>query len=157
LSLVSAGSDGAVYNWNLKEQKRQKESVLKGCSYSSVASTLTSDSIFAVGSDMKLKEMEDLQAGGTQITKEIPSDHILTHLPIPPSPGPYSGVLGRTGLHVDEKGLFVATRKGTIRVYAHPLTGEYEEFKLLSKKRSRDWPLQPMGQSSWPAARKAPY
>lgn len=32
-SIVSAGADGAVYEWRLSDQKREKENVLKGCQY----------------------------------------------------------------------------------------------------------------------------
>jgi WD40 repeat protein len=32
-SIVSAGADGAVYEWRLSDFKRGKENVLKGCQY----------------------------------------------------------------------------------------------------------------------------
>jgi hypothetical protein len=32
-SIVSAGADGAVYEWRLSDFKRSKEHVLKGCQY----------------------------------------------------------------------------------------------------------------------------
>lgn len=32
-SIVSAGADGAVYEWRLSDFKRDKENVLKGCQY----------------------------------------------------------------------------------------------------------------------------
>jgi hypothetical protein len=32
-SIVSAGADGAVYEWRLSDFKRCKENVLKGCQY----------------------------------------------------------------------------------------------------------------------------
>jgi hypothetical protein len=31
--LVSAGADGAVYEWSMHDMKRLQENVLKGCSY----------------------------------------------------------------------------------------------------------------------------
>ena len=63
LKLVSAGMDGAIYEWSLKELgsaggnvgKRDGESILKTCSYSCAISTPDSKSIFAVGSDKTLK------------------------------------------------------------------------------------------------------
>ncbi|GMH45741.1 hypothetical protein BSKO_13704 [Bryopsis sp. KO-2023] len=111
--LISAGMDGAVYEWRLKDFKREKENVLKGCNYTCVLSTPDSKSIYAVGSDMKLKEMEDTQGSGTQITKEIDAGTILTEIALPAG--------GRT--------LFAATQGGTVRSYKYPLTGEFHEYK----------------------------
>jgi hypothetical protein len=31
--VVSAGADGAVYEWRLSDLRRKKENVLKGCQY----------------------------------------------------------------------------------------------------------------------------
>ncbi len=53
--------DGAVYEWNAFTGKREGESVLKSCSYTSVSSTPDAKSIFAVGSDRTLKEISDSQ------------------------------------------------------------------------------------------------
>lgn len=49
--------DGAVYEWNVLSGKREKECVLKNCSYTSVALSPDMRSTFAVGSDRTLKEM----------------------------------------------------------------------------------------------------
>lgn len=57
--LVSCGSDGAVYEWNLQNGKRESECVLKSCSYSGVAISPDSKVIFAVGSDQTIKEISD--------------------------------------------------------------------------------------------------
>lgn len=51
--------DGAVYEWRLRDFKRDKEHVLKGCSYSSVLSTPDCKTLYACGSDKKIKEFED--------------------------------------------------------------------------------------------------
>lgn len=71
--IVSAGMDGAIYDWNLKELgnvpsgvsgapgttpavfKREGENILKSCSYTSAIATPDGKSIFAVGSDKTLK------------------------------------------------------------------------------------------------------
>ena len=60
--LVSCGMDGAVYEWNTLSGKRESESVLKSCSYTGVALSPETKSIFAVGSDCTLKEIHDCQA-----------------------------------------------------------------------------------------------
>ena len=49
--IVSCGMDGAVYEWDTVTGKRVGESVLKSCSYSSVAVTPDGKTTFAVGSD----------------------------------------------------------------------------------------------------------
>ena len=53
--------DGAVYEWNVTSYKREGESVLKSCSYTSVAISPDSRTTFAVGSDRTLKEICDSQ------------------------------------------------------------------------------------------------
>ena len=55
------GMDGAVYEWDTFTGKRIGESVLKSCSYTSVAITPDGKTTFAVGSDKTLKEVADSQ------------------------------------------------------------------------------------------------
>jgi cilia- and flagella-associated protein 57 len=55
--LVSAGSDGAVYTWIIRDLKRENEHILKSCSYTSAVCTNDGKSVFAVGSDKCLKVM----------------------------------------------------------------------------------------------------
>ena len=59
--IVSCGQDGAVYEWNSATGKRDGESVIKSCSYTSVAITPDGKNTFAVGSDKTLKEVVDSQ------------------------------------------------------------------------------------------------
>ena len=59
--LVSCGQDGAVYEWNTLSSKRESESVLKTCSYTSVAMSSDGKIFFAVGTDRTLKEIQDCQ------------------------------------------------------------------------------------------------
>ena len=59
--IVSCGMDGAVYEWDTMTGKRVGESVLKSCSYTSVAVTPDGKTTFAVGSDKTLKEVSDSQ------------------------------------------------------------------------------------------------
>lgn len=59
--------DGAVYEWNTLSGVRESESVLKSCSYTSVAISPESKTFFAVGKDCTLKEIQDCQvATGTR-------------------------------------------------------------------------------------------
>ncbi|CAO2588725.1 Cilia- and flagella-associated protein 57 [Lemmus lemmus] len=99
--LISAGTDGAVYEWNLSTGKRETECVLKSCSYNSVTVSPDAKIIFAVGSDQTLKEIAD-----SLILREISAfDVIYTAITISHS--------GRM--------MFVGTSGGTIRAMKYPL------------------------------------
>uniref|UniRef100_A0A7S0YIJ8 Cilia- and flagella-associated protein 57 n=1 Tax=Polytomella parva TaxID=51329 RepID=A0A7S0YIJ8_9CHLO len=119
--LISAGMDGAVYEWRLKDFKREKEHVLKGCNYSSVLATPDCKTLYATGSDKRIKEYEDSLGTGTQITKEIDAGTNLTQMVL------LSGA----------KALFGATEGGCIRTYKYPLSGEFQEFKSHNASISR--------------------
>jgi len=114
--LVSAGMDGAIYEWKLQNFKREKENVLKGCSYTCVIATDDGNSVFAVGSDKKLKELDDYQ-----VIKEYDTGVLLSQISLPTS--------CRT--------LFAATESGTVRAYKFPLTGEYQEYQCHSGEVTR--------------------
>ncbi|MEW5319195.1 MAG: hypothetical protein WDW38_010360 [Sanguina aurantia] len=111
--IVSAGMDGAVYEWRLRDFKRDKEHVLKGCSYSSVLATPDCKTLYACGSDRKIKEFEDSMGAGTQITKEVDAGGSLTQLSLLPQ----------------AKIMCAATDTGSIRTYKFPLSGEFQEVK----------------------------
>jgi WD40 repeat protein len=70
--LVSAGTDGAVYEWNLSTGKRETECVLKSCSYNSVTTSPDAKVIFAVGSDQTLKEISDSLVSPSSLTLAAP-------------------------------------------------------------------------------------
>lgn len=66
--LISAGMDGAVYDWSLKDLaaatpgngvptsfKRDSENIRKSCAYTSAVGLPEGKSIYAVGSDKTLK------------------------------------------------------------------------------------------------------
>lgn len=55
--VVTSGSDGAVYSWNVKESKRDNEYIIKGVSYSSAC--LCNGLIYATGSDKSLRIIAD--------------------------------------------------------------------------------------------------
>jgi WD40 repeat protein len=57
--LFTAGIDGAIYEWEVKSLKRTRENVIKGCMYSCVVNVKDCKTFFAVGSDRKLKELDD--------------------------------------------------------------------------------------------------
>ena len=57
--------------------------VMQGCSYSCVVATPDSRALYAVGSDRKLKELEDTAGTGTQITKEVDTGCELTSIALP--------------------------------------------------------------------------
>lgn len=103
--IVSAGIDGAVYEWALADLKRAKENVLKGCQYTcAVAGGVDGRGILAVGSDRRLKEIGD----DATVVREIDTGELVTSMSFP------SG--GRT--------LIVGTERGCIRGYRYPLSND---------------------------------
>ncbi|ORY53582.1 WD40 repeat-like protein [Rhizoclosmatium globosum] len=127
--IVTAGMDGAIYDWVLKDMgtgiaggaggnggnggiKREGESILKSCSYSCAVASPDGKSIYAVGSDKTLKEIVD-----SQILRELESDSVLIQVALSHS--------GRM--------MFVGTANGTIRSMKFPLEGgEYQEHQCHS-------------------------
>ena len=73
--IISCGMDGAVYEWNVANFKREGESVLKSCSYTSVSVSPDGRTTFAVGSDKTLKEICDSQVRLIWVTPSITSDY----------------------------------------------------------------------------------
>ncbi|XP_070976350.1 cilia- and flagella-associated protein 57 [Oncorhynchus clarkii lewisi] len=100
--LVSCGMDGAVYEWNTLNSKRESESVLKSCSYTGVAISPDAKTIFAVGTDCTLKEIQDCQ-----ILREVAADDVA-----------YTTIaMSRSG-----RVLFAGTSIGTVRAIKYPLS-----------------------------------
>ena len=53
--------DGAVYEWEVATSKRLHEAVLKACGYTGLGLSADSKTVFAVGTDRKIKEIVDAQ------------------------------------------------------------------------------------------------
>nr|XP_051712572.1 cilia- and flagella-associated protein 57 isoform X6 [Oryctolagus cuniculus] len=109
--LISGGTDGAVYEWNLSSGKRETECVLKSCSYNCVAISPDSKIIFAVGSDQTLKEIAD-----SSVLREMSAYEVVY-----------------TAIVISHSGrmMFVGTSIGTIRAmkYPLPLQKEFNEYQ----------------------------
>uniref|UniRef100_A0A4W5P762 Cilia and flagella associated protein 57 n=1 Tax=Hucho hucho TaxID=62062 RepID=A0A4W5P762_9TELE len=100
--LVSCGMEGAVYEWNTLTSKRESESVLKSCSYTCVTISPDAKTIFAVGTDCTLKEIQ-----ACQILREVPAEDVA-----------YTTIaMSRSG-----RTLFTGTSIGTIRAIKYPLS-----------------------------------
>jgi cilia- and flagella-associated protein 57 len=105
--IITAGVDGAIYDWSLKDMsgfggqgiKREVESVLKYCAYSSACTSTDSKTIYAVGNDKTLKEIVD-----GQIIREVPFEIVLTQV-----------LLSHSG-----KMMFVGTSTGSIMAMKFP-------------------------------------
>ncbi|XP_036088633.1 cilia- and flagella-associated protein 57 isoform X5 [Rousettus aegyptiacus] len=109
--LISCGTDGAVYEWNLSTGKRETECVLKSCSYNCVTISPDSKIIFAVGSDQTLKEIAD-----SSVLREMSAfDVVYTAI-----------VISHSG-----RMMFVGTSVGTIRAMKYPLSlqKEFNEYQ----------------------------
>jgi WD40 repeat protein len=76
-NIITCGQDGAVYVWDLEDSKRQGEFVHKGTMYLSVASV--GSSVFAIGSDAMIKELELPELG---VTREFEGGVSLAHLAV---------------------------------------------------------------------------
>ncbi|KAJ3100632.1 Cilia- and flagella-associated protein 57 [Physocladia obscura] len=142
--IVTAGMDGAIYDWILKDMgnsgstgnsggantagaggggggtgsvKREGESILKSCSYTCAVASPDGKSIYAVGSDKTLKEIVD-----SQIVKELDSDHVLSQVVIS-----HSGRMMFVGTRKQQT--YERTSAGTIRSMKFPLNNELAEFQ----------------------------
>ncbi len=114
--IISAGADGAVYEWGMSDQKRKGETVHKGTVYNSCLTVPDGRSIVVVGSDKTIKEISD-----STVQKEFPTLVELTN------------VVMSSG-----KIIFAGTDEGTVRAYKYPLTSaEFQEFQCHSKPVSR--------------------
>merc|ERR1719440_2487302 len=116
--VISAGMDGAVYEWQLKDFRRTSENVLKSCAYTCAVCTADARAIYAVGSDRKLKEIAD-----SNVTREIAD--------------PASVQINQIVLSHSGRMLFAGTEAGTIRSYKFPLTGDYTEVQVHSAPVTR--------------------
>lgn len=56
---------------------------LQGCSYSCVVATPDSRALYVVGSDKKLKELEEVGGTGTQVTKELDTGAVINSIALP--------------------------------------------------------------------------
>ena len=56
--ITTAGADGAVYEWRLRDSRREREMVHKGCVYNTVTMTEDSGCIFATGSDGRIRQID---------------------------------------------------------------------------------------------------
>ncbi|KAJ3319152.1 Cilia- and flagella-associated protein 57 [Boothiomyces sp. JEL0866] len=126
--IVTAGTDGAIYEWSLKDMsghqgqgiKRESESILKSCSYSCCCMTSDGKTVYAVGNDKTLKEIAD-----GQIIRELESENVLTQV-----------LLSHSG-----KMMFVGTSSGAIRSMKYPFSatdaGSFQEHQGHSSPVSR--------------------
>ncbi|CAK9865196.1 unnamed protein product [Sphagnum jensenii] len=114
--LFTAGIDGAIYEWEVKSLKRTRENVIKGCMYSCVVNVKDCKTFFAVGSDRKLKELDD-----TMVVKSYTSAIVLTQITLP----------------FGSRLFFAGTELGSIRAYRYPLSGDYYEVQACSASIAR--------------------
>ena len=115
--LLSSGQDGAIYLWDLSGQ-RVGDFVNKGVNYSAAALSGGSNSVFAIGNDGKLIELEAPEL--LRIGEPRPTDHLM----------------GTLALSVEREVLLAGTadagKPGTIRTYAYPLSGDFTDLTCLA-------------------------
>jgi len=120
--LISCGMDGAVYQWDLKDFKRDGEYVKKGCNYSAALSNKSGEAIFAVGSDMMLREVE---FPVSVVTKEIECHTVISQLVMSASQRMLFGGTGDEG------------SPGYVRSFKFPITGDFTEYPCASAPITR--------------------
>ncbi|KAJ3227958.1 Cilia- and flagella-associated protein 57 [Clydaea vesicula] len=106
--IVSAGADGAIYTWNIRDLKRESEYILKTCAFSSAICTPNGKVVYAVGSDKMVKEITE-----SQVTCEFDGGIVATQI-----------CLSHSG-----KMLFVGTANGSIRSIKFPFTSDPDSFQ----------------------------
>ncbi|ORY40884.1 WD40 repeat-like protein [Neocallimastix californiae] len=109
--LVSAGSDGAVYVWDVREMKRISEYVCKDNSYNSAICNSNGSVVWVSGNNCLFQEVM-----GAQVTRKL--DYKVTFQKIQIS---YSGRM-----------LFGGTDKGDIIPLRYPLISDTSEFYRYS-------------------------
>ena len=148
--IVSAGGDGAIYEWTVADGKRENECVIKSCSYTSVVVSSDTQYVYASGSDSKLREVHDSSvvrefsasrsgpargdgsggdgaAAGTVVeagAQREDGDGTVAF-----SAGSVNVNLAHIAISNNGQQFFGATNQGSIRSYRFPLTGEYVEYQ----------------------------
>ena len=59
--IISCGTDGAIYEWNLATGERVRENVKKSCAYTSIALSADDTTLYAVGLDKKMRVLENME------------------------------------------------------------------------------------------------
>ncbi|KAJ8350431.1 hypothetical protein SKAU_G00255610 [Synaphobranchus kaupii] len=108
--LVSCGTDGVVYCWDAQSGELESECTHKSCRYTNVSISPDGETIFAVGTDCTLKEIQD-----GQILTEVPANTV-TYTTL---------ALSREG-----KVLFCGTSAGSITIMSCPLSSQEELFEF---------------------------
>eukprot|EP00746_Dinoflagellata_sp_MGD_P071928 gnl/MRDRNA2_/MRDRNA2_29238_c0_seq1.p1 gnl/MRDRNA2_/MRDRNA2_29238_c0~~gnl/MRDRNA2_/MRDRNA2_29238_c0_seq1.p1 ORF type:complete len:1218 (-),score=322.40 gnl/MRDRNA2_/MRDRNA2_29238_c0_seq1:252-3905(-) len=124
-SLVSAGMDGAVYEYNIiQEGRRLSDWVHKGTNFSCVIvytdPQSQSNTMYVVGSDKMLKEIHN-----SQLTNYLEAGTTLGQL-----------VLANSGKTIFA-GVAEADSPGPVRCYKFPLDGEFVEYQAHAAPCSR--------------------
>lgn len=134
--MMTAGVDGAVYEWRVMDGRRERDFVQKGWAYTcatgtsaaaAAAATAASTGapagswptvVFVAATDRKLRVLEDSASGGLQLAQEVEAGAVVTKLLAPSTAG------GRL--------LFAATEDGAVRSYKLPLSAEFQATRCGS-------------------------
>jgi len=114
--IVSAGSEGAVYEWDLKTGQRPQEYVNRQCPLNTALCTVDGK-IYAAGTSGTLKEIQDCQ-----LEKEPKMGCEVSQLVIS---------------HVPERMMFAGMTTGIIRSLKFPLTGDQHDYVVHDSKITR--------------------
>lgn len=108
--MVSCGMEGAIYDWDIINQARVGETIIKSCAFSDVVTSSTAKSFFAVGSDGFIREIRN-----GNIHREVMV---------------YGGALDTVVLSNSDQMLFVSGNDGIVYSVKLPIldNAEYMEF-----------------------------
>ena len=73
-TLLSLATDGAIYEWDLKDGKRSREFMLKGAKFTSVTATRDGSTIYAVGDGGLVNASDGIYSGHEPALREINFD-----------------------------------------------------------------------------------
>ena len=73
-TLLSLATDGAIYEWDLKDGKRSREFMLKGAKFTSVTATRDGSTIYAVGDGGLVNQSDGNYSGHEPALREINFD-----------------------------------------------------------------------------------
>eukprot|EP01065_Artemidia_motanka_P053300 TRINITY_DN985_c0_g1_i1.p1 TRINITY_DN985_c0_g1~~TRINITY_DN985_c0_g1_i1.p1 ORF type:complete len:1217 (+),score=514.48 TRINITY_DN985_c0_g1_i1:99-3749(+) len=114
--LLSAGHDGAVYDWNVREGRKENDNVTKSIHYSSVVANGSHPTglVWVVGNDKKLREMEISTL--SSVNEWSNEECALTSL----------------AYAANHKLLFAGAEDGSVKAAPHPLQNYWHQAEVTS-------------------------
>ncbi|KAF5270192.1 hypothetical protein FQR65_LT05672 [Abscondita terminalis] len=119
IRLISAGNEGAIYDWDINTQKRIGETIIKTCAFTGVVASSNGRCYYTIGSDGYIRQIAD-----ANVEREV----LLVE-----------SSLGEVVLSNSDQMMFVAANEGIVYSVDLPIldTAEYLEFGAHSSTISK--------------------